>query len=66
MKEKNENGLVIRFTNPFPADVAPVALNVEEMKHQQQDFRRADGPGYHPHHRHQHQGGDVRHPALYQ
>ncbi len=32
MKEKNENGLVIRFTNPFPADVAPVALNVEEMK----------------------------------
>lgn len=31
MKE-NETGMVIRFTNPFPANVKPVSLNVAEMK----------------------------------
>ena len=30
--EKTETGLVLRYTNPFPANVKPVSLNVAEMK----------------------------------
>ena len=31
-EKKTETGLVLRYTNPFPANAKPVALNVEEMK----------------------------------